>query len=65
MNFTKPNDMDHKDKPSDWLNSSLIFGRALSLILEENTGIVVNMKGEMKNPIKSESDKVVVFIWMV
>lgn len=61
MNYTKPNDLEHNDKPSDWLNSSLIFGRALSLILEENTGIVVNMKGEMKNPINNESDKVVVF----
>lgn len=61
MNYTKPNDLDHNDKPSDWLNSSLIFGRALSLILEENTGVVVSMKGEMKNPINNESDKVVVF----
>lgn len=61
MNYTKPNDLDHNDKPSDWLNSSLIFGRALSLILEENTGVVVSMKGEMENPINNESDKVVVF----
>ena len=61
MNYTKPNDPNHEDKPGDWLNSSLIFGRALSLMLEENTGIVVNMRGEMKNPINNKSDKVVVF----
>lgn len=61
MNYTKPNNLDYSDKPEDWLNSSLIFTRALSLILEENTGIVVEVVGDMKNPINSESNKVVVF----
>jgi len=61
MNYTRPNGEGYKDSPKDWLNSSLIFSRALSLMLWENTGIVVNMKGEMRNPINSDSDRVVVF----
>ena len=61
MNYTKPNNLDYSDKPEDWLNSALIFTRALSLILEENTGIVVELVGDMKNPINSKSNKVVVF----
>ena len=61
MNYTRPNDVGYKDSPSDWLNSSLIFGRALSLLLEENEGVVVAIKGDAKNPINSESDRVIVF----
>ena len=60
MNYTKPNN-DIVDKPEDWLNSALIFTRALSLLLEENTGIVVKLKGDMVNPINSKSNRVVVF----
>lgn len=61
MNYTKPNDLDHKDNPEDWLNGALVFAGALSLILEENTGVVVEVKGDMKNPINENSNKVVVF----
>ena len=60
MNYTKPNN-DIADKPEDWSNSALIFTRALSLLLEENTGIVVKLKGDMVNPINSKSNRVVVF----
>jgi hypothetical protein len=60
MNYTRPNS-DEPDTPKDWLNSALIFGRTLSLILEENTGIVVKLKGDMVNPINPDSDRVVVF----
>ena len=60
MNYTRPNS-DESDKPKDWLNSALIFARTLSLILEENTGIVVKIKGDMVNPINPDSDRVVVF----
>ena len=49
------------DKPEDWLNSALIFTRTLSLILEENTGIVVEIKGDMVNPINPKSNRVVIF----
>jgi hypothetical protein len=61
MNYTKPNDDNHEDSPEDWLNSSLIFSRALSLLMDENEGIVVSIKGDMINPINPGSDKVVVF----
>lgn len=60
MNYTRPNS-DESDGPKDWLNSALIFARTLSLILEENTGIVVKLKGDMVNPINPDSDRVVVF----
>jgi hypothetical protein len=60
MNYTKPNS-DIVDTPEDWLNSALIFTRTLSLILEENTGIVVEIKGDMVNPINTKSNRVVVF----
>lgn len=60
MNYTKPNN-DIVDKPEDWLNSALIFTRALSLLLEENTGIVVKLKGDMFNTINPDSDRVVIF----
>jgi hypothetical protein len=60
MNYTRPNS-DESDTTKDWLNSALIFTRTLSLILEENTGIVVKLKGDMVNPINTNSDRVVVF----
>lgn len=61
MNYTKPNDEGYKDSPKDWLNSALIFSRALSILLEEDEGVVVSIKGDATNPINSESDRVVVF----
>lgn len=61
MNYTKPNDNNHEDSPEDWLNSTLIFGRALSLLIDENEGIVVSIKGDMINPINPGNKKVVVF----
>jgi len=47
MNYTKPNEPNHEDSPQDWLNSSLLFARTLSLILEPGMGIVVDVKGDM------------------
>lgn len=47
MNYTKPNEPEHQDNPKDWLNSSLLFARTLSLILEPGHGIVVDVKGDM------------------
>lgn len=40
-------------------NISLIFGRALSLILQENQGLVVNTTTEMS--LNEEIEKVIVF----
>lgn len=59
MNYTRPNEENHIDDPKDWLNSALIFTRALSLLLRENEGIVVKLQGDMFNPV-SESNNVFV-----
>jgi len=47
MNYTKPNDKNHIDKPEDWLATSLVFASALHHILKENEGVVVEVKGDM------------------
>jgi hypothetical protein len=59
MNYTKPNEPDHKDSPQDWLNTSLIFARTISLLLKEREGIVVDIKGDVV--LEREAEKVVVF----
>lgn len=59
MNYTKPNEDNHEDNPKDWLNSSLLFARALSLILEPNHGIVVDVKGDVD--LGEDINKVIVF----
>ena len=60
LNYTKPNDPDHIDSPEDWLNSALIFSRVISLILDDKIGVVIDLKGEMFNPI-GESNKLIVY----
>jgi len=60
MNYTNPNDLNHEDKPEDWLNSALIFARALSIMLDENQGIVVKLTGDIKF-YDGKMDKVIVF----
>lgn len=60
MNYTKPNDPDHKDDPKEWLNSALIFSGAVGTLLKANTGVVIDIKGDMFNPV-GESNKVIVF----
>lgn len=55
MNYTKPYDHSHQDTPQDWLNGALLFSSALSLILEENEGVIVDIKGDINfdgNPKK-------------
>ena len=47
MNYTKPQDPNYEDSPQDWLNSALIFTRALSLILKETEGVLVNIAGDV------------------
>jgi hypothetical protein len=46
MNYTKPNDPDHIDNPTDWLYSSLVFSQALGILLQEGEGVVVELKGD-------------------
>lgn len=61
MNYTNVNDPDYQDKPEDWLNSSLIFARALSLVLREREGVVVDIVGDAKFQLDESVKKVVVF----
>jgi hypothetical protein len=58
-NYTNPQITDEGQNPKDLLNSTLIFARALGLILEEREGIVVDLVGDMD--IKTETNKVIVF----
>lgn len=48
LNYTKPNEENHEDKPEDWLACSLVFTRALGILLEEETGIVIKLVGDMQ-----------------
>jgi len=59
MNYTKPNEPNHEDSPQDWLNSSLVFARTLSLILEPGHGIIVDVKGDVD--LGEGVEKVIVF----
>jgi hypothetical protein len=61
MNYTNPNDPDYQDRPEDWLNSALVFARALSLILKEREGIVVDIKGDAQFQMDPEVKRVIVF----
>lgn len=60
-NYTRPSCLDYEDTPDDWLNSALIFTRALSIMLPQGTGIVVDLKGDMKSPDNSGMSKVLVY----
>lgn len=59
MNYTRPNDIDHKDNPSDWLFGALAFSRALGKILKEKEGIVVHIVGDMKD--LTEYEKIIIY----
>ena len=61
MNYTNANDPEYQDKPEDWLNSSLIFARALSLILHEGEGLVVDIVGDTQFHLDESVTKVIVF----
>jgi len=58
MNYTNKDNLNYEDKPEDWLNSALIFSQTLSVLLKENEGIVVELKGDAK---KSGFEKVIVY----
>ncbi len=61
MNYTRPNDPDHEDTPNDWLSGALIFGRALSMMLRESEGIVVDIKGDAKLATYPDCKKAIVY----
>lgn len=58
-NYTKPHEKGHQDTPEDWLGSSLVFAKALGFLLEEGTGVVVQLAGDMKT-LMPGVDKVIV-----
>ena len=58
-NYTNPEEAGQLQNPQDLLNASLIFARALGLILNEGEGIVVDIVGDMN--LGEEVKKVIVF----
>jgi len=58
-NFTNSEQAGQLQNPQDLLNASLIFARALGLILNEGEGIVVDIVGEMN--LGNDVKKVIVF----
>jgi hypothetical protein len=61
MNYTNPNDPEHKDDPTDWLAAGLIFAKALGEVLEENEGVVIELEGDMLKLMPDTTfDKVIV-----
>ena len=64
MNYTNPNEPNYKDKPEDWLNSALIFTKALGKILRINEGVLIHLEGDMIETLPEEwkgTTKVIVY----
>ena len=58
-NYTNPEQSGQAQDPQDLVNASLIFARALGLILKEGEGIVVDIKGDIN--LGEDVKKVIVF----
>jgi hypothetical protein len=58
-NYTETNQTGDLTNPQDSLNAALIFARALSFILQENQGIVVDLKNGLQ--LGDDTTKVIVF----
>lgn len=58
-NYTNPEQSGQAQNPQDLLNASLIFARALGLILNEGEGIVVDINGDVS--LGDDVNKVIVF----
>jgi hypothetical protein len=58
-NYTNPENEGQAQDPKDLLNSTLIFSRALSLILKQGEGIVVDIVGDIN--LGEDVKKVIVF----
>lgn len=58
-NYTNPEQSGQGQNPQDLVNASLIFARALGLILNEGEGIVVDIKGDID--LGDDVKKVIVF----
>jgi hypothetical protein len=58
-NYTNPEQSGQEQNPQDLLNASLIFARALGLILKDDEGIVVDITGNIN--LGENVKKVIVF----
>lgn len=58
-NYTNPEQSGEGQDPQDLINASLIFARALGLILKNGEGIVVDVVGDIN--LGGEVKKVIVF----
>jgi hypothetical protein len=58
-NYTNPEQSGQAQNPQDLLNASLIFARALGLILNEGEGIVVDITSDVV--LGNDVNKVIVF----
>lgn len=58
-NYTNPEQAGEGQDPQDLINASLIFARALGLILKNGEGIVVDVTGDIN--LGPETKKVIVF----
>ena len=58
-NYTNPEETSQEQNQQDLVNSTLIFARAIGLILKEGEGIVVDIKGDMD--LGEDVKKVIVF----
>ena len=58
-NYTNPEQVGEGQNPQDLINASLIFARALGLILKNGEGIVVDVVGDIN--LGPEIKKVIVF----
>ena len=59
-NYTKPHDKDYEDTAEDYLWLVMSFGRALSAMLGDGQGILVDLKGDALK-IKPDAKRVIVF----
>jgi hypothetical protein len=59
VNYTNPENAGEGQNPQDLINASLIFARALGLILKDGEGIVVDVVGDIN--LGEEVKKVIVF----
>ena len=59
-NYTKPYDENYEDQPEDYLFLVMAFGRALSAMLDDGQGILIDLKGDAIK-IHPEAKRVVVF----
>jgi len=59
VNYTNPEKAGEGQNPQDLINTSLIFARALGLILKDGEGIVVDVVGDIN--LGEEVKKVIVF----